>query len=447
MKTETTLTARTQSTRRSRAPLYLFFTANIISSIGDVLTFLAVPWFVLQTTGSITQTGITAFFSTAAIAFSAFFGSALVDRLGFKRASVVSDLMGAVSVAFIPLLYFLGALAFWELLALVFLAGLFTTPGATARTALVPELAELARMPLERVTSATDGLTRVSRFIGAPLAGLLIVLIGASNLLWIDALSFAVSALLIGLAIPRTLHTKSAADADVTAIAAATSSGDASTELRGMRRYLAGLAVGLRFIWRDRLILSIVVTVLVTNLLDAGFSAVLAPAYIRQTFGNAVVLGGIVAAFGGAAFLGTLVFGAIGHRLPRQLTLGIGFTLAGLPRFLALLFVPSVPVLLAIFAFAGFCIGPVNPLLDTVQYERVSMHMRARVFGAVTAGAMIGTPLGGLLSGVLVGLIGIRTAILLFGVVYFLATASLLVNPAMRGMEKKSSVSQEVREE
>ncbi|WIG62045.1 MAG: hypothetical protein OJF49_004794 [Ktedonobacterales bacterium] len=446
MKTETTLIARSQVTRRSRAPLYLFFTANIISSIGDVLTFLAVPWFVLQTTGSITQTGITAFFSTAAIAFSAFFGSALVDRLGFKRASVVSDLMGAVSVALIPLLYFLGALAFWELLALVFLAGLFTTPGATARAALVPELAELAQMPLERVSAATDGITRVSRFIGAPLAGLLIVIIGASNLLWIDALSFAVSALLIALSIPRTLHSKSAAGADATAIAAAALSGDTATELRGMRRYLAGLAVGLRFIWRDRLILSIVATVLVTNLLDAGFSAVLAPAYIRQTFGNAVVLGGIVAAFGGAAFLGTLVFGAIGHRLPRQLTLGIGFTLAGLPRFLALVFVPSVPLLLAIFAFAGFCIGPVNPLLDTVQYERVPMQMRARVFGAVTAGAMIGTPLGGLLSGVLVGLIGIRTAILLFGAVYFLATASLLINPAMRSMEKNPTISQLMEE-
>ncbi len=88
----------------------------------------------LQTTGSVVQTGLTAFFATASVAISALFGSAIVDRLGFRRASVVSDLASAAGVALIPLLYETVGLPFWALLALVFLAGLMTTPGGTERT-------------------------------------------------------------------------------------------------------------------------------------------------------------------------------------------------------------------------------------------------------------------------------------------------------------------------
>src|SRR5262245_22971203 len=111
---------------RRRLPLFALYAANAISSIGDGLTFLAVPWFVLQTTGSVAQTGITAFFSTASIAVSALFGGALVDRLGFQRMSVLSDILSGIGVALIPLLYLTVGLPFWALLVLVFLAGLLT---------------------------------------------------------------------------------------------------------------------------------------------------------------------------------------------------------------------------------------------------------------------------------------------------------------------------------
>src|SRR5262249_15063161 len=181
---------------KRRVPLYALYSANAISAVGDVLTFLAVPWFVLQTTGSVTQTGITAVFSTASIAISALFGSALVDRLGFRRMSVWSDALSGVGVALIPLLYHTVGLPFWALLILVFLAGLLATPGTTARAALVPDLAQLGQVRLERASAATDGVSRISRFIGAPLAGILIGTIGTSNLLWVDAVSFFCSAVI-----------------------------------------------------------------------------------------------------------------------------------------------------------------------------------------------------------------------------------------------------------
>jgi MFS family permease len=154
-----------------------------------------------------------------------------------------------------------------------------------------------------------------------------------------------------------------------------------------------------------------------------------------------VALGALIAAFGGAAFVGTLLFGAIGHRLPRRLTLGVSFMVGGASRFFWMVLLAPFPVaVIAVQALCGFFIGAVNPLTDTVAYERVPMALRARVFGALTAGAMLGAPLGGLIAGLLAAAIGVKPTMLVFGAFYTIATVSLLVNPALRVVDLRQDV-------
>ena len=399
----------------STLPITAFFSGCAVSYVGDMLTYLAIPWFVLQTTRSVMQTGITAFFSTLPMVLSAFFGSALVDRLGYKRTSVIGDILSGITVALIPLFYSMKVLAFWQLLALVFVGGLLKSPGVTARSSMVPELATMARMPLERANSFFDGINRVSGLIGAPIAGVLIELIGTSNLLWFDAISFAVSAFLIGVMVPAIVLSKKAE--------------------QSKQGYLATLLEGLKFILYNPVILSIVLTVMITNLLDAGLFSVIEPAYIKQLFESAVPFGLIVAALGGSAFVGTLIFSAIGHRLPRRLTFGVGFTIGGALRFWVLL-IPLLPVLIVWHIIAGLAIAPLNPLIDTIIQEITPAEMRARVFGTVGAGAMMGVPLGAVMAGYMASWIGPRWSLVLMGAVYLLATLSLLVNPALKAMDK-----------
>lgn len=416
---ETGVSTREETPARRLAkhfPMYAFFTGSGISYTGDVLTLLAIPWFVLQTTGSVEQTGITAFFSTLPTALSAFFGSAIVDRLGYKRTSVIGDVASAITVALIPFAYHTIGLAFWQLLILVFLGGLLKSPGATARSSLLPDLVELAKMPLERANAFSDGMYRVSGFIGAPLAGVLIAVIGTSNLLWLDATSFFLSAVLIGLAVPPTPSVlKAAKDGE---------------ETEGT---FARLWAGLHFIQRDTLLLSIIITSLITNLIDGALMSVVGPAYIKQVFQSALPFGLLIAAEGGAMFAGTLIFAAIGHRLSRRLTFGVGFTIAGAIRFWILL-IPILPLLIVVYAFAGLGAGGLNPLIRTIMQERVPAEMRARVFGTTTAGVLVGVPLGTFVSGYVVAGIGFEYTLLLMGTVYFLTTASLLINPALRKM-------------
>lgn len=403
-----------QTTRAKRLPLNVFLAGSGISYTGDVLTLLAIPWFVLQTTGSIEQTGITTFFSTLPAVLAAFFGSAVVDRLGYKRTSVSGDIASAITVALIPLAYLTVGLAFWQLLILVFLGGLLKSPGVTARGAMVPELAQLAKMPLERANAFSDGTNRISGFIGAPVAGILIAVIGASNLLWLDAITFFFSALLIGLAVPPTPPVLKVGE-----------SGAKARDIPGQ------WWEGLRFLRGDTLLFTIIVTVMITNMLDGALMSVVEPAYIKQVFHSALPFGLLVATFGGATFVGTLVFAAIGHRLPRRLTFGIGFTLAGAIRFWILL-IPRLPLLLSVYALAGFAAGGINPLLFTIMQKRVPAEMRARIFGMTTAGVLIGIPLGTFASGYIVTGIGFTSTLLLMGIIYFLTTASLLINPALK---------------
>ncbi len=97
---------------------------------------------------------------------------------------------------------------------------------------------------------------------------------------------------------------------------------------------------------------------------------------------------------------------------------------------------PVLPFLIAWHIIAGLAIAPINPMMRTVMQERLPAEMRARVFGTMIAGSLAGIPLGTLLSGYVVTWFGLQATILVMGALYLVATLSLLVNPALRGMEQ-----------
>lgn len=406
-------------------PIYALLTGNVISYIGDTLTFLAIPWFVLETTGSAAQTGIVGFFSVLSTIVSGALSSVLVERLGYKRTSVIGDFLSCLTIMLVPLLHYSIGLAFWELLVLVFIGGLLRAPAATARSTLVPNLAELAGMRLERANAFDNGVLHISTFLGAPLAGILIVSIGTSNLLWIDAASFAFSALIIGLFVPAHMPIEKQAKKAQAAHTAEKQS------------YFAALREGLIFA-KDPVLLTLMVAFIITNMLNKASSAVIIPAYMLQTYQSAVPLGLLYAALGGMSFLGTLIFAAVGHRFPRRLTLVLGFVIGSALRFWILL-IPQFPIQLIGFALAGLSIGPINPIIFTIIQERTPRAKLARVMGVGKAMVMAGMPLGALASGFIVTWIGIPTTLIAMGAISLLSTLSLLVNPKLKQMEKSAA--------
>jgi MFS family permease len=396
-------------------PLYALYVANAVSRIGDTLMLLALPWFVLQTTGSVALTGLAAAAATAGVALAGISGAVLVDAWGQKRVSVLSDLLSGLVVLAVPVLYRAHALPFGGLMALVFLAGLSTTPGNTARTALVPQLADRAHANLDRVNTVVDGVNRIGTLVGAPLAGLLIAVMGALNLFVLDGISFLASAGLLLLLIPRV-----AVSERLTPTA--------------LRETTAHLREGVRFIRHHPMLRSLMLVVMVTNLLDGGLYSVLAPAFIRSTYHSAVLFGEVGGALGLGAVVGTVLYGWFGYRLPRRATFVGGYLAAGAPRFWVLALVPWAAPLLLLTGLLSIGIGPLNPAIHTAMYQAVPSRLQPRVFGALTTGVTLGTPVGAVLAGSLAALARPWGAILIFSVLYLAATLALAVNPSLKAM-------------
>lgn len=406
-------------TQAQRGPLLALLGAYTVSLLGSRLTTIAIPWFVLLTTGSATRTGIVAFCELVPAILASFFGGALVDRLGHRRTSIVADVISGGTVALIPLLHATVGLAFWQLLILVFCGALFNVPGATARAALLPDLTARAGVPIERATSATQAIQRGSILLGAPLAGLLIAALGPTIPLWFDAATFLLSAALVALLVPVIRH--------------AVRQPAEGTGERGARRYLTELREGLNFIRGDRLILSIVLTVMVTNLIES-VAWVGAPVYAERLYGSAVALGLMTAATGGGAMVSAILYGVFGHRLPRRPTFIGGFILVAL-GYWPLAFLPPLPVTIGALALLGFVAGPINPLVGAVQYERIPAALRGRVLGVLAAGYSCATPLGVLLGGVLLDRLGLRPVYSLVAGLFLLCTLTMLLNPAFRELD------------
>jgi MFS family permease len=118
-----------------QVPLYALYTADVVSLAGNAVAQIAIPWYVLTTTGSATLTALVVFFEFLPIVIAAFFGGVVVDRIGFRVSSVAADLASAAAVAAIPLLATTVGIETWQLMALVFVAALVDAPGATARAA------------------------------------------------------------------------------------------------------------------------------------------------------------------------------------------------------------------------------------------------------------------------------------------------------------------------
>ncbi|MEU6852030.1 MFS transporter [Actinacidiphila alni] len=401
--------------RRDRRPLGVLLAANVVSITGNMLTVVAVPWFVLETTGSAARAGLVAFAATVPVVIAAILGGPLIDRLGYTVTSVVSDVVCGLAMAAVPLLHLTVGLRYWELLALVGVSGLFHAPGETAREVLMPRLAGRAGTTIARASSAYESASRGARMLGAPLAGVLISVMGATNALLIDAVTFAVSAVLVGAGVRDRAPGEPAP-------AASGRSGSYRAELREGFAYLVAA----------RLLFAIVAMVMVTNALDQAWSAVLLPVDAREHLGGSVSIGLVAGTFGGGALIGSLLYGVVGHRLPqRGLFIG-AFLLCGFPRTAVAAFVPGLTPLIVTCAVCGLAGGVLNPMIGTEMVRLVPERLRSRVFGAVTSGVLVAVPLGGLLGGYLVQYGGLRVAMATVSAVYLVTTLSPLVLPAFR---------------
>lgn len=409
------MTVTTAVTTRVRLPLAGLLVANLVSVVGNQIAAVALPWLVLERTGSAGAAGLVGAAATAPAVVAALLGGALIDRLGRRRVSVASDLLSAVAVAAVPLLDVLtGGLTLLPLLALVALGAVFDGPGLAARQALLPDVARDAGMPLERANSWDNGLEGVASLAGPGLAGVLIAWLGSASTLWVTAGTFLVAVAVIRATVPDRRP----------------------APVAGPRApYMTEVAEGLRAVWGDRPLRAVVLTGMALVLVFAPIQAVVLPVHLERT-GSPGDLGLVLGAMAAGSIAGAVLYGIVGPRLSRRTAL-VG-SVAGVAAGLGLLaLLPPVGWLAAAGVAVGLAFGPILPVWNVVLQERAPEHLRGRVIGTATSLVLAATPLGLLGIGPLVDAVGVGPSLAILAGACAATALCAALSPSLRDLDRR----------
>jgi MFS family permease len=351
---------------RDRALLGLL-ARETVSLAGSQMTWVALPWFVLTTTGSATKMAFVVGVEAAALGIVGFAAGNLASRLGPRRTMLLCDAARAPLMAAIPALHFLDLLSFPLLLAIVFAVGAFGTPSFASKAAIVPAIVGEDEGAVSEANALLQIATRVSLILGPPLAGVLIGLIGATEVLLVDAATFAVGFVLIAVFVRV---------------------GAAEVETEESR----GLAAGVRFLFRDRLLRPWSLAIIIG---DVGWLAffVSVPFLVLTRFGDEPELvGWILGGFGVGAVVGNLVIFRIVRGMDRLLVGSIGEVFMVAPVWLFLADVPA-GVLVAAMVATGLANGVANAPIWTIFTVRTPPALRAKAWAAIVATTSLLGPL------------------------------------------------------
>ena len=392
--------------------------ATVASTGGTRVSGIALPWLVLTTTNSPVLTGLVAFAEMLPYVVAKALGGPLIDRLGARRLAIWCDWFSAVAVALVPLMFWAGLLSIWVLLPTVALIGVMRAPADAAKQALVPVVAAMGEVPLERVTGVMGASDRLAGTLGAAGAGAVIALLGTAPALLVNAATFVVSALVLAFGV------RSAGEADATP----------DTQIAGT--YRTQLAAGWSTLRGDPVLVGLVVMIAVTNLFDQAYAIVLLPVWVRNAGLDVSWVGIFLAIFSGAAIVGATLAAMTAERLPRLVIYVLGFVFAGPVPMAALALHLPLPAILAVLPLSGFAAGFLNPIIGAILFERIPKPMVGRVIALVGALAWALIPFGGLYAGVLVDNAGIAVALGMTSFFYLLAALSPLARPSFRQMNR-----------
>jgi MFS family permease len=345
--------------------------AEVISSLGTQMTWLALPWFVLRTTGSPQRMTWVIIAEVVPIGVLGFWGGAIAARFGTRRTMLACDLARAPLFASIPLLHAHGLLPFPALLALVAVSGVFIAPYFSVQRAVVPELVGEEQEDVAFATAFFQAANRLTIFLGPPLAGVLIPFLGAANVLYVDAATYVVSFVLVGIFVhPPEVATENPP------------------------RVLDGA----RFVLRDKLLRVWTPAFTLIDICWMLIFASLPVLVVSQYHADPHILGWLFGALGGGALVGAFVSMPLVRRFD-SLTLGaVAFTFQ-----MATLWILVVParweVPFAAMALAGFCMSNVNAPVQALVMLRIPRELRTQGIAVFGVFQCIGSPIGLLLAG------------------------------------------------
>jgi MFS transporter, DHA3 family, macrolide efflux protein len=347
----------------------LLFSGQTVSQIGDSMNKVALLWFVYDLTGSTFKMTMIGLLQTIPpLAFGPLFGVYL-DRMKKKPVMIWVDLIRTGLVVLIPLLYTMEALTLELLYILVFATSIVSTMFGPALASAVPLI--VRRTQLTAANALIQSTTNVGLLIGPAVSGIGIAMLGAHNVLYLDAATFLVSALCL---MPIRLHETHQARARIA---------DTVTIFQD-------LLVGFRFVFvQQRTVLLLMLTAALYSLGASAFVFLL-PVFATQLLdGSPVLLGWLwsslgIGMLGASAWLAWINQGDLRNRL-RLISAALA---VGAVAVCTLGMLQAPVMAAALIVVFGGSTAIFTPVVWAMLQELTPKPLLGRVFTTFSAGAM-----------------------------------------------------------
>jgi len=379
--------------------------AELVSLSGSSMTFVALPWFVLVTTGSTGKLGWVMAAELLPVGLLGIPSGAVIARLGAKRSMLVSDAVRGPLMLVLPVLQWTGHLSFGAILAISFAVGCFTAPYFSSSRLVIPEVVGDDERGVAEVNAVLGGANTVAQIAGPVLAGILIAATSPSDVLVVDAATYVFSFLTIATVVRAGRRVET------------------SEESKGM-------LAGVRYLLRDPLLGPLLLVAAVLNVVVMGLIVgVNALAYFQ--YSSSYAAGFLFGAFG----VGSLVGALLAQQLVRKVNLLklAAVAIVSMPLPLWALSI-KMPWGAALVVLAGFALG--GPLVNAPVLGILTMKppeaLRPKVMTAVmTMTAGVG-PLGFLAAGEALRVVSLQTLFLVIAAlltVTSIAFAAVVLRP------------------
>jgi len=354
----------------------LLWWGQVTSQVGEGLNKVALLWLVYELTGSALMLAMVGLLQTIPpLVFGPIIGVYL-DRFPKKQVMVWVDLIRTVLTLLIPGLFGLGLLSLEGLFVLIFLTSMVSTVFGPALASAVPLL--VRRSELVSANALIQGTNNIGMLLGPAISGIMIALIGAQHVLYVNAATFLISALcLIPIRSNETLGQTQKAS---------TLSGS----------LLSDLLVGFRFVFRDRS--TVFLLVIISALYNLGASAFVfvLPVYAKELLHvGPVQLGWLWSALGVGMLMASswLALNPKNDMQSRMHILVGGTTMGGMAVCtLGLLESPLIAAGLVTLVGAGAAV--LNPVVWALLQEVTPSHLMGRVFTTFSTGSMAAAMVG-----------------------------------------------------
>lgn len=396
------MTAQTAPSLLRQRPLLALLVAEVVSTTGSQMTWLALPWFVLLTSGSATRMSLVVAAELIGLAVLGLPGGKVLGRIGARATMMLCDGARAPLILLVPLLHWAGMLSFGALVAIAFAVGALSAPYFAAQKLIVPELLGEDESRVSRATALFQGATRATLLLGPVLAGLLIAVASAPVVLAVDAATYAVATALVAAFVPRP-RVLAPSDGDL------------------------GIRAGLRFLAGERLLR---VWTPVFAIGDAAWAAffVAVPVLVVTRFdADPRVAGLLIASFGAGAVAGNVVAYRFLLARAQGLTVVAGCIMGqALPLWLLTARVPAAAISAAL-ALSGVANGLVNPSIHTLMTLRIPAALRPTVMTTMVMAFAVIQPLGVFGAGPVLDAFGARPVLIAFAAIQTVAMATIVV--------------------